>query len=445
MNYLLSLLISSLLGFLGINVLRSQDRVNPLLHIIASIGLGLALSAQIIFYTLFIIGHYNAPAIWIGHGIVFVILVAANFFVFKKDPTSMLPKFPADQIAWIGFGILSLILLPLWREAHFYPFGGWDAWACWNLKAKFIFLGGDNWKNMLDASMWRSNNQYPFLLPLMNVWGWSSHQNPSVSVPISNAILFTFLAASMMFWGLKRSLKNILSVIPPLALFTIPFFNTLSISQYSDIVLAFYLLGSFICLICAREEQSVALATISGLLCGAMSFTKTEGSLACLLVVGLSIPYLLKRPNKSWPLLVGFLTAAALSAMPTILFQLFWATQNVSFTNGLTSVDHPATFIRLKVIFMFLIAELTSLKWNGLWLLLVCGLFLGREKCFRNGLSIIPIFLSVYLLAAIAHYFINTHYEIVWWLGTTLNRILYTILPLLVWWVFTAALREDKK
>ena len=445
MNYLLSLFISSLLGFLGLNILRSQDRIDPVLHIIASIGLGSALSAQIIFYTLFIIGHYNPAAVWIGHGIVFVILVAANFSIFKKDPASMFPKFPPDQITWIGFGILSLILLPLWREAHFYPFGGWDAWACWNLKAKFIFLGGDHWKNMLDTSMWRSNNQYPFLLPLMNTWGWSFYHNPSVSVPLSNAVLFTFLTASMMFWGLKRSLKNILSVIPPLILFTIPFINTLSISQYSDIILAFYLLGSFVCLICAREEQNVPLAIISGLLCGAMSFTKTEGSLACLLIIGLSIPYLLKRPNKSRPLLVGFLTAAVLSAMPTILFQLFWATQNVSFTNGLTSADHPAAFVRLKVIFMFLLAELTSLKWNGLWFLLAGGLFLGWKKCFKNGLTIIPMFLSIYLMAAIAHYFINTHYEIVWWLGTTLNRILYTTLPLLAWWIFVAALQEDKK
>ncbi len=292
MNYFLSLFISSLLGFLGLNILRSQTRIDPILQIIASIGLGLALSAQIIFYTLFIIGHYNSTAIWIGHGIVLVILIAANFLVFKKDPASMFPKLPSDQIGWISFVIMSLILIPLWREAHFYPFGGWDAWACWNLKAKFIFLGGDNWKNMLDPSMWRSNNQYPFLLPLMNAWGWSFYNNPSVSVPISNAILFTFLTASMMFWGLKNSIKDIRSVIPPLVLFTIPFINTLSISQYSDIVLAFYLLGSFVCLICARKEQSIPLAIISGLLCGAMSFTKTEGSLACLLIAGLSIPFL---------------------------------------------------------------------------------------------------------------------------------------------------------
>jgi|CXWL01.1.fsa_nt_gi hypothetical protein len=446
MNYLISLFISSLLGFLGLNVLRSQTRIDPILHIIASIGLGLALSAQIIFYTLFIVGHYNPTALWIGHGIGFVILIAANFFVFKKDHASLFPKFPSDQIAWIGFGTLSLILIPLWREAHFYPFGGWDAWACWNLKAKFIFLGGDNWKNMLDPSMWRSNNQYPFLLPLMNVWGWNFYKDPSVTVPILNAILFTFLTASIMFWGLKRSIKDIRSIIPPLVFFTIPFVNTLSISQYSDIVLAFYLLGCFVCLIYAREEKSVPIAIISGLLCGAMSFTKTEGTLACLLIIGLSVPFLLKRPNQSWPLFIGFLTAAILSAMPAILFQLFWATQNVSFTNGLTSVDHPATFVRLKVIVMFLIAELTSWKWNGLWFLLGGGLFLGWKKCFKNGLTIIPIFLSIYVTAAIAHYFINTHYEIVWWLGTTLNRILYAILPLIVWWVFTAILRHpDKK
>ena len=440
MNYIFSLLTSSLLGFLAVNALRAHNRIDPIIHVIASIGLGLTLSAQIIFYTLFTIGHFSPAAVWIGHGIALVILLATNISVFKKDPALMFPKFPADQIAWAGFGILSLLLIPLWREAHFYPFGGWDAWACWNLKAKFIFLGGDTWKNMLDVSMWRSNNQYPFLLPLMNVWGWSFYGNPSISVPIGNTILFTFLTASLMFWAIKRVTKTIFSVIAPLLLFSIPFVNTLSISQYSDIVVAFYLSGTFVCLCAAREERSIPLAILAGLFCGAMSFTKPEGALASVLIVGLSIPYLWDRNKKSSALLSPFLTATILSALPAVLFQLFWATPNVSFINGLTSPDHPTTLLRLKAILMFLGVELISLKWTGLWILLGCGLILGRAHGFKNSLGIVPIFLTLYITGAIANYSINTHYEIVWWLGTTLNRILYTLLPLIAWWVFAAIL-----
>ncbi len=439
MNYILSLLISSVLGFLLVNLLRARERIDPLIHLIASVAIGVALSAQIGFYTLFTFSHYSTTAVAIGHIALFLLLAAGNMYTFRKNREDLMPKFPPDRTAWIGFGILSLLLIPLWREAHFFPFGGWDAWACWNLKAKFIFLGGDAWKNMLDVSMWRSNNQYPFLLPLINVWGWSFYGNPSVSVPLANTVLFPFLTALIMFWGIKRRVKSLLSIVPPLVFFTIPFVNTLSISQYSDIVVACYLLGSFVCLNAAREEESVTLATIAGLLCGIMTFTKSEGCIAAVLICALAVPYFWRRGKGPWTLLGPFLAAAIVSALPAILFQLFWATPNVSFVNGLTSADHPANVMRLKAIFMFIAVELISPKWNGLWILLAGGLILGRMRGFTKNLAVVPIFLSVYLGGAVLHYYVNTHYEIVWWLGTTLNRIVYTILPLIVWWSFAAA------
>lgn len=435
MNDWLSLIISSVLSFLCVNILRAHNRIDPALHLITSIGLGLALSAHIVFYTLFTVGQYNHIFIWIVHAILFLVLWTANIFTFRESEEPLLPQFPTDKNLWIGTAVLALLLIPLWREAHFFPFGGWDAWACWNLKSKFILLGGEHWKNMFDPVMWRSNNQYPFLLPLMNAWGWSFGKNLSLSVPMLNTVLFTFLTATLMFVSLRPLTKKIFGVIPALVLFTVPFINTLSISQYSDNILAFYLLGSFVFLIAAREEKNIAFAILAGCFCGIMSFTKTEGTLASIIIAGLAVPYLWKNKNTQ-PLLWPFLGALTVSSLPTVLFQLFWAPGNASFINGLISVDHPATFVRFKIIFMFLCTELISGKWNGLWVLLACGLLLNRTKSFKNALVIVPAFLILYLGCALGYYFVNTHYEIIWWLQMTLNRVLYSILPTVVWWTF---------
>lgn len=445
MNHILGIIVSSTLGFLGVNLLRTQGRIDPLVHVIASVGLGLALSAQIIFYTLFTFGSYNSFVINLSHGMTMIILVIANLRIFKNDLASFLPKWPADRSTWLGFLILAFILLPLWREAQFFPFGGWDAWACWNLKAKFIFLGGDGWKQMLDVSMWRSNNQYPFLLPLMNIWGWSFTKETSVHVPMTNAVVFTFLTALTLFWAAKRHTSKITSVIPALVLFTLPFVNTLSISQYSDIVLAFFLLGTLTTLSAAREDNDPAMSILAGLFCGAMCFTKSEGAFAAFIIAGLAVPLFKDRPKNTWTLLGAFLTAAVISALPAILFQLFWAMPNVSFLNGFTSDDYPVTIDRLKAIGMFLAVELLSPKWNGLWILLGCGLLLAGTRAFKNGSGVIAAFLGTYLFGALAFYTINTHYEILWWLGATLNRILYTILPVIVWWVFAALWAQPHK
>ncbi len=67
---------------------------------------------------------------------------------------------------------LGILAIPLAISAHYYPLGGWDAWSCWSLKAKFIFLGQENWKDLLAPGLWRSNTHYPLLWPLINVWFW---------------------------------------------------------------------------------------------------------------------------------------------------------------------------------------------------------------------------------------------------------------------------------
>jgi hypothetical protein len=67
---------------------------------------------------------------------------------------------------------LGFLAVPLAISAHYYPLGGWDAWSCWSLKAKFIFLGQENWKDVLSPGLWRSNTHYPLLWPLINVWFW---------------------------------------------------------------------------------------------------------------------------------------------------------------------------------------------------------------------------------------------------------------------------------
>ncbi|MBL8013129.1 MAG: hypothetical protein JNN05_04715, partial [Candidatus Omnitrophica bacterium] len=331
MNYLLGLIISIALGFLATNAIRSQGKMDPFWLIISSTGLGVAISAHIGFYSLFIAGTYSIPAVWAGHVIIATLLLIINYRIYKNHLSTMLPTLRADRKAWIGLLIASLLLVPLWREAHFFPFGGWDAWASWNLKTKFIFLAGDQWKNMMDPSMWRSNNQYPFFLPLVNAWGWCVAQQPSVSTGLFNAILFSFFTACLMFWGLHRLGKGILSVLPPLVLFSIPFINTLSISQYSDIVLAFYLLGCLTSIIIALREKNHALAMTSGMFCGIMGFIKTEGLLAFMICVVVITSYILAAKKESKSLFPSFILPALYSALPAIFFSLFWSTENVSF------------------------------------------------------------------------------------------------------------------
>ncbi len=437
MNYLLSLAISSILGFLLIHLISSKKPIDSLQKIVLSPVVGLGLSGQLMFYGLVINEAYSPAWAWGLHAAALVLLILLN------RQTLKIPQVSLERRTLWGLGVVLLLLIPFWREAHFFPFGGWDAWSCWNLKARFIFLGGEDWKRMLDPVMWQSNNHYPFLLPLINVWGWSFYGEPTVLVPMFNAVTLSFLTAALMWTSVDRLTASRWSFLPSVVLFSIPFMVTLSISQYSDILVALYLLTALIALTHARLENNSGWAAISGCCVGLMSFVKTEGMVAGAIIFTMAFVYFLAG-RRDTRLLGSFMIAALLFLLPTIIFKLLLAPANVAFTNGLTSTESPATLQRLQWIGMFLTVELVAQKWNGLWILLLSGIALAGLKSLRDGRWITPAVILSFLACALGYYYLNTYFEVLWWLKTSLNRVLFIILPALVWWAFYSLLSSSK-
>ena len=71
------------------------------------------------------------------------------------------------------------------------------------------------------------------------------------------------------------------------------------------------------------------------------------------------------------------------------------------------------------------------------------GLVCAGPGGLRRTLWIFPIVLGLYTLVFTATYAINTFYAITWWLDTSLNRILFALMPMTALWVFLAV--EDRK
>ena len=157
----------------------------------------------------------------------------------------------------------------------------------------------------------------------------------------------------------------------------------------------------------------------------------------------LSWPYLFNRKfienRGNIPL---FLAGLIFFSLPTILFYLLYTPSNQTFINGLITPSHPANVVRAQMIGMFLLVELVSNKWNGLWIILAAGLLMSKGRCLKGSMSIVPIFLLFYGLVVATYYFINTYFEIGWWLQVSLNRVLFALLPTVIYWVFGAVWGE---
>lgn len=305
------------------------------------------------------------------------------------------------------------------------------------MKAKIMFLGDTGWRHIFEPILWRSSPHYPLLLPLTNVWGWTILGEPTYKIPVLTSFLYTLLTLILLCFGLKKYTKTNFTVLPIIVLLTLPFFVKLALSQYCDIVLGFYLLASLFCLITAKTDESKTFSFLAGIFIGILSFTKGEGLVAALIILLLSIPYLLYKRPRPVKTVGAFFMGASITFIPTIIFQLLYAPENQTFINGITSVSHPATWIRLTTIFKFFLVEVSySPNWHGLWMVLLLGFISSIKRCFNPTIIILPLFFFSYAMIISFYYYLNTYFRIALWMQDTLHRILFAILPTVIFWIF---------
>ncbi|MBP7163610.1 MAG: hypothetical protein KBB26_08820 [Candidatus Omnitrophica bacterium] len=440
---LMPFIISAICGFCLLNLILPSRRPEDLPWQAAmSVGLGLGVSAGLAWTGFLFLQQFHKTYLIGCH----VALLLSLLYFYNKNPRP-LPRFDKKTVfdMMLAVLVLGFFLTVAWHFGQFYPLGGWDAWQVWNIKAKFLFLGGNHWKNMLQPSLWQTSPHYPLLLPLINVWGWTFQETASPGTPFLTAIIFTGLTAFLL-WGLLYSLgkKQLLSLLPALLLLTHPFFITLATSQYADILFSFYLTAA---LSCQRKglahSNDQGYNVLFGVFLGILAFSKPEGTLLALQAFLLTV--MMKkmlpgagRPGSAPPRRAQgiWIASFCLAMMPTVIFNVFYSPGNQTFINGLSSWDHPASLDRLKMISAFLLMELKSLKWRGIWIFILAGLFLQSKACFGKQYRFFPGVLLIYLSSVLTYYYVNTYFEIGWWLQVSLHRILFTLLPAFLLWIF---------
>jgi hypothetical protein len=427
MIYLLALIVSMSLGILATRLILQGSLVYDL-DIFLGAALGFGIVSQIIFY-LQLVGHQYSHFLC---PFISIVLLGLLFWANKNIKTTK--EIPLKHKSLL---ILPLLLIPLWFEGNYFHMGGWDAWSCWNLKAKFIYLGQNHWTDLFNPILWRSNTGYPLALPTINVWFWH-WTGLSQSVPMLNSIIFTLLTAGVLVLALEAFRVRLFpAIITTLALFSLAFGNTLCVSQYSDILFSLYLLCAFVCYLLFCQNKDQRLLILTGIFIGLLSFTKNEG-LAASGIFALLL--LLKRPVKPW-VLIGVI---ALAALPTLVFMIKMAPKSQAFINGFISSDKPSSFERLEFILAYTLFEFLSLKWMGIWILAFVGLALGWRKAFKEPLLLIGVFCLCYLGVVLGYYLINTFFQdINWWMNFTLNRILFALMPSIFLWMGISVFKKD--
>jgi Dolichyl-phosphate-mannose-protein mannosyltransferase len=460
----MSLLYLALFCFAGFSLLRfffpGELRVSVHNALLVSLGAGLGLGIASALYFLCIAA--------VGPKIA-VLAVVEGAFVVGAAVLGLRKKPSGQELTWFGSaatpvyltallgvaGVLGLIFFVTHSATK--PHGEWDAWAIWNLHARFLYRSGDLWQHAFSPQLSWSHPDYPVLLPGLIALCWTLSGAESTLAPIGVAFIFTFATAGVVICALGVLRGRSQAWIAGALLVGTVEFVEVGAMQYADVPLSFFLLAA-IALLCLqdRDSDNLHFTALAGLAAGFAAWTKNEGLLFVIAVVVARLFAMVRF--KSGPPLVKQLGAMAGGlAFPLAVvtfFKLRFAPANDLASATLPDmVKHAADFGRWMTVLVAFGKE--ALRFGDLAvqgemvqgflipisLVLVVYWFLVRfhvEERDRPSVATAALAAGLMLAGDFAVYMLLPN-DVAWQLNTSLDRIFLQLWPLGLFAFFLAA------
>ncbi len=217
------------------------------------------------------------------------------------------------------------------------PEGASDAWQNWNLKARFLWSAGPEWRALFGPDVAVANPSYPMLLPLNTAEGFTLAGGDSCLVPIAIAGCFA-VALAVLLWtactelGAGAPAALCLLLVTPCAM---PF----AARQYADVEMSYYFLAGSVALFFALRDVRTGDFFLAGVWASAAAFTKNEGvpfALGIGAAVLLSSVTACVRERQARPALRALACAAGLATVgwAWLLFNLRLAPHGLAVENN---------------------------------------------------------------------------------------------------------------
>lgn len=293
---LIPLLTACLAGCLLMRMLRPAAGAGPgwaasLLELGLGIGFGIGLSSML-FFVLTVTGTATAAVILLADSALLAALAAIWFYRRRRRQDATVPVpvespvQPVFRYNWILaallFSALVIVLDGMRNQAAADPHGMWDAWAIWNVRARFLAGPGETWRNAISPLLERTHPDYPLLLSGFVARCWKAAGDYDTLVPIATAALF-FLATLAVLVAALALLRSASSgLLAGLTVMTGFTYVSQTMWQYSDIPLAYYYLAAVALAALAwkaEERRKPLLLVLAGYAAGCAAWTKNEGLL----------------------------------------------------------------------------------------------------------------------------------------------------------------------
>lgn len=323
------------------------------------------------------------------------------------------------------------------------PEGEWDAVAIWNMKAKFLFLGGKDWKVLFSPAMMSSHLAYPLMLPFFVAHSWLYMGDISQvhALLAQNLILAALLTSLFVFVTVISN--QFLGLVAVSSVMLSRWFTRHASWQYSDLLLGLWILQATFPLFYfyTRGRVMVGSVLLSAVCAGTACLVKNEGCLWMLSYCVFAVVLFVRTRER--PLLWAIATAILCFTASRQWLNRFSDFENSLFTSDsltlevITSklLDYGRVETVVKV-FVDLIFDFE--RWGAapfLFSILTILLILMGLVSARTALVlIVPLF--VQLLGYVGVYWL-TPYNLAWHLKFSADRLLLHIYPLYFLMIFT--------
>lgn len=442
----LSLLMSLSIGLLVMRIFLPLQRTSfehVVLKASLAVGLGFGITSCTFFLSLLAAGTGLNSIIYEAGILALLVFI---FFRYGKNRISFenyiehettLEDFKLKRMLSTGFYlVLASASINIMYIAMLVPNGTWDAWAIWNMHARFIFRGGEYWRDAFSILLAPKHHpDYPLLLPLTVARGWTFIGKESLVFPMTISLLFTFSMVGLMYSALSLLKSKSQAHVACLFLLSTPVFLFYGASQQADIPIAFFFLASLVFLFLqGRSPENYGLSFLSGVMAGFAGWTKNEGLLFLIAFIIARVMAVFFSQNLKMQMkqLIYFVSGSVPVLAMILYFKINLAPPNDLISGGsgvseiMSKLEDCSRYV--EILKGFIAGILFILP--QVFFLLFYPVYVGvRGTEIRKTDNITSLLVLFFMLMGYFCVYLITPYDLAWHLKYSLSRLLLQLWP----------------
>ena len=461
MTLLFSLLVAVGIGAVALSLVHGDlatIRYYPWLCLWLSLGFGLGISSMSLFIWSVLL--YPSAGYILAELCLVVALTVPLIYRVTTKPLAAPSQTPpgaslrSGRLSPLQIFFYVLLISSLLSFAFLFtagPHGVWDAWAVWNLRARFIFLGGEHWLDGFSGALRWSHPDYPLLLPALVARAWIYTGQNSVVAPALVATLFTFATLGLLVSSLGIFRGKTQGLIAGIVLMGTPFFFEHGASQQADIPIGFYILATLV-LVCLAEHKPSGKNSwmiLAGAMAGFSAWTKNEGLLflTSVFAVRLAITAVTKERTggaSQWL----FFPLGLLPMLVTVSYLKLWLApfEDPLLTQGWQAIAKLGNLSRYLQVWQAFQWEPGSFRnWVVPLALAFYALLMGKSAKSKERQAV-GTAAGALLLVLIGYFlvYVVTPWDLDWYVKTSQARLLMQLWPSIVFVFFLIVRAPDE-